>query len=607
MTLRLLLVSLGVCVAASAQGFENRTFLAGLGAIDNTNGVAVADYDQDGDLDVYIVARRGYTPTDVRTWSRLFSNNGDGTFDDVTLAAGIQVVNGAAYEDTRNFGIQYSASWGDYDNDGWPDLFLGHVGPDQLFRNNGDGTFTDVTAEAGVSGGAAGGGYVTVSGLWFDPDHDGDLDLYVGSWWDYGPARDLSNRLYVNNGDGSFADVSEASGLDDPGATWMALPFDADRDGWTDLYLSTDTDTTTGDGVNKLYLNNGDLTFRDATAAYGLEDDNYGMGLAMADPDRNGLLDLYLTNVATPSRDQRNPLWLQTAPGVFADAAPEAGVDIADWGWGTEFVDVENDGDDDLIVVTGLFDPDYPNYLFRNQIETGTFGFARDTGAGFADSEAARGLVAFDYDADGDQDLLVSNVFRPPYLYENTADGGAWLDVELQGVASTRDGYGATVTAWVDGTPHLRLHHGAQYLAQNLAPVHLGLGTAAVVDSLVVAWPSGQVDRLPNLATSRRIRVVEGVGLGAPTAGERLPSSSGLSLTVGPTPFRDRVTIRVSADGTEPVRLAVFDVLGRRVHTAEAAGDGVFEWAPTRAAGTYLVRVMQGASVRTAQVVAVGR
>ena len=155
--------------------------------------------------------------------------------------------------------------------------------------------------------------------------------------------------------------------------------------------------------------------------------------------------------------------------------------------------------------------------------------------------------------------------------------------------------------------PHLRLHHGAQYLAQNLAPVHLGLGTAAVVDSLVVAWPSGQVDRLPNLATSRRIRVVEGVGLGAPTAGERLPSSSGLSLTVGPTPFRDRVTIRVSADGTEPVRLAVFDVLGRRVHTAEAAGDGVFEWAPTRAAGTYLVRVMQGASVRTAQVVAVGR
>ncbi len=596
--------------AVAAQGFVDRTFDAGLGALSNTNGVAVADYDRDGDLDLYLVARRAYDPGEVLTWSRLYRNDGTGTFVDVTLSAGIDVdLRATPGADTRNFGYQYVAAWGDYDNDGWPDLFLGHIGPDQLFHNNGDGTFTDVTAEAGVAGAEAGGGYVSTSGLWFDYDQDGDLDLYVGSWWDYGPDRDLRNRLYSNDGDGTFTDVSEASGLDDPDATWMALPFDADADGLTDLYLSTDIDTTTGVGINRLYLNEGDRTFRDATAEFGLEDENYGMGLALADPDRNGLLDLYLTNVATPTRFQRNPLWLQTAPGQFEDVAEAAGVDVADWGWGTEFFDMENDGDEDLLVVTGLFDPDYTNHMFRNDLEAGSFGFTRVSAAvGLDADQAARGMAVFDADGDGDQDVIVSNVFRAPYLYENTLPQGAWLDVELEGTASNRDGLGAVVTAWVDGVPHRRLHHGAQYLAQNLTPVHLGLGQAAAVDSLVVDWPSGGSDRLVDLATGQRVRVREGEGrIGATAAGE-VPAASPLRVSVGPNPASAHVTIRVSSDAAGPARLTVFDVLGREVHAAEAAGAGTaaFRWTPP-AAGVYLYRVTQGTERTAGRLTVVGR
>lgn len=593
-----------VAVPASAQ-FTEQTFLAGLGGISNTNGVAVADYDRDGDLDVYVVARAAYDPTAPETWNRLFRNDGrdaggDVRFRDVTLPSGLEARTSGTEADTRNFGHKYVAAWGDYDGDGWPDLFLGHLGPDQLFRNNGDGTFTEVTAEAGVSGGEAGGGYVTTSALWWDPDHDGDLDLYVGAWWDYGAGRNLRNRLYENQGDGTFEDVSAASGLDDLGATWTALPFDADLDGWTDLYLATDVDTLTGIGVNKLYRNQGDGSFEDVTDAYGLGDENYGMGLALGDPDRNGLFDLYLTNVATPSRFQRNPLWVQTGPGVFEDVAEAAGVDIAGWGWGTEFLDLENDGDEDLVVVTGLFDPDYPNYLFRNDGAPGaTPSFVEAAGAlGVDDAQAARGLAVFDYDGDGDEDLIVSNVFRAPYLYENTDGAGAWLQVELEGTLSNRDGLGASVTAWTDGVPHAKLKHGAQYLAQNLVPVHLGLGAASTVDSLVVRWPSGHVDRFEDVPAGRRVRVVEAQGFGAPTAGEEGPMPPGLEVRVGPNPARGAVTFRVEA----PARLAVVDALGRRV--VEAEGRGPFVWdAGDAAPGVYVWRVEAGGAVRTGRVV----
>ena len=588
------LAVLAVALPAAAQGaFSFETFNAGLGAVEGTNGVAVADYDGDVDLDVYVVVKAAHDPSDVRTWSRLYQNQGDGTFADATLGAELAVRTAATEAETRGFGVQYTAAWGDYDGDGWPDLFLGHMGPDQLFRNDGDGTFTEVTEAAGVGG--LGGGYVTSASAWLDYDHDGDLDLYVGAWWDYAAARSLRNRLYENRGDGTFADVSAASGLDDPGATWTALPFDADADGLTDLYLATDVDTLTGVGVNKLYLNNGDRTFRDATAALGLGDDGYGMGVALGDADGNGLLDLYLTNVSTPDRAQRNPLFLQTAPGVYADgvaAAEAAGVGVAGWGWGTAFADLESDGDEDLVVVTGLFDADFPTYLFEND---GAGRFTEAAAAlGVVDPDAARGLAVFDADGDGDLDLLISHARRRLSLWANGLAQGRWLRVELEGTASNRDGLGARVEAWAGGRAHVRLHHGVQYLAQSLTPVHIGLGDATAVDSLVVAWPSGRTERFFDLAVDQQVTVVEGTGWAVTAEG---PPESGLRLVaLGPTPTASGgVRLWIESDAPAALSLTVTDRLGRRVGRSEAAvGAGRRAVAVTTeglAPGLYLVRV----------------
>ncbi|MEL6614490.1 MAG: FG-GAP-like repeat-containing protein [Bacteroidota bacterium] len=592
-----LLAAILLASGAAAQTFTKETFTAGLGGVSRTNGVAVADYDRDGDLDVFIVVADAYVASNVQTWSRLFQNNGDGTFTDATLTSGLIARSSATEEETRGFKYEYSASWGDYDNDGYPDLFLGHLGPDQLFRNNGDGTFTDVTEAAGVA--SEGGGKTTVHGLWFDHDLDGDLDLYVSRWWDYGDERDSANVLYRNEGDGTFTDISDASGAaPDDGATWTTVAFDADHDGWLDLYVATDVDTTSGVGINRLLRNQGDGTYADVTPAFGLEDPNYGMGLAIADADRNGLLDLYLSNVATPSRFQRNPLWLQTAPGVYEDRAEAAGVDIAGWGWGTTFFDADSDGDEDLLVVTGLFDDAYPTYFFRSRVASGEIVFDSDaSAAGLDDADAARGLVTFDYDGDGDQDVLVSNVFRAPYLYENHEPQGAWLQVELEGTVSNRDGLGAIVTAWVDGQRHMAYHHGSQYLAQNLTPVHLGLGAATVVDSLVVQWPSGMTDRATDVPIDRVVKMLEGTGLTSPTTTAPPPEASGAVEieSVAPNPARGTATVYVAVSEPVTLRFEIVDALGRRVHTrttARGPGQHSLVWdSASLASGVYVARV----------------
>jgi hypothetical protein len=237
------------------QAFKLRTQDAGLGAVLRTDGAAVADYDRDGDLDVYFVVIPPYLQNKPETWNRLFSNNGDGTFLDVTTIAGV------AAEAPRlgpGMGFKTGASWGDYDNDGWPDLFLTKYGPNQLFHNNGDGTFTDVTNQAGVAGG---GTQQSQSALWFDYDLDGDLDLYVSVWYEKTLPPDTRNWMYENLGSGQFMDVSEASGLADPGKTYMSVAIDANNDGYLDLYLANDF-APSGSRPNKFYLNNGDKTFQ---------------------------------------------------------------------------------------------------------------------------------------------------------------------------------------------------------------------------------------------------------------------------------------------------------------------------------------------------------
>lgn len=567
--LALLLAVLVGSPVGAAQAFEYRTFTAGLGAVAGANGVAVADYDRDGDLDVYVVVRDAYDPARPVTWSRLFRNDGTGTFDDRTLTAGVAGSAGTGLPNTAGNGAKLGAAWGDYDGDGWPDLYLTHAGPNQLYRNNGDGTFSDVTAAAGVAGGAT---QLSTSALWTDLDSDGDLDLHVGVWEDYvgvGEARDLANPYFENDGDGTFTEAGAARGLGDTGKTYTTLPVDVDGDGDLDLYDANDF------GANRLYLNDGTGTFAEATAALGLEDNGEGMGLALGDIDGDGRDDLFLTN-RTDSPVQTNALFVARAEGGYTERAQTAGVARTGWGWGAEIFDLENDGDQDLFVVNGYFASDTPNALFEN---SGAFPLIDIAPAlGVDDLDPARGLVVFDADADGRLDVLVANVARAPHFYANRTDSGAWLSVHLEGGAPNTAGLGAVVEVEADGRRWVRSHDGAQFLGQSLAPVHIGLGEAEEVDRVAVRWPGGGTDVVTGLATDQRIRIRQGEGLieGQTVASQEAPEATS-TIRVGritPNPSLGPVTVHVVSPPGEAVDLAVLDVLGRRIRSLATVPGG---------------------------------
>jgi enediyne biosynthesis protein E4 len=570
------------------QNFIMRTQAAGLATVIGTNGVAVADYDRDGDLDIFFVAQDTFKINDKRTWNRLFSNNGDGTFRDVTSASGIVVKSATA--PFSYMGYKMGASWGDYDNDGYPDLFVTNFGSNQLFHNNGDGTFTDVTAQAGVGGGTT---QVSSSAVWFDYDRDGDLDLYVSVWADYatGP-RDTRNRMYENLGNRTFKDVSEASGLADTHSTWTSIAIDANNDGYLDLFLANDF------GPTRLYINNHDKTFTDRTTDFGLDGTYEGMGLAIADCDANGFFDIYLTNVTENGNpSQINPLFLNTGNNSFTKVV-DAGVSHAGWAWGTEFFDLENDGKEDLFVVNGYFSQLYTKRLFHNESDSTGVHFreiSRDVG--LIDSAEARGLVIFDYNNDGRPDILISNFTKAPSLYENLMGQDNWLKITLEGTVSNRDAFGAIVEVRANGKSFRKYHHGAQFLGQNILPLHFGLGTAQHIDSIIVKWPSGNVDGIGGLGVDQTVLIRENSGV----VNSVRPISLNLTrapdeptlLENYPNPFNPVTTIRFSIVSPQFTILKVYDILGRVAATLvnEMKQPGVYtvSWdAGDMASGIYL-------------------
>ncbi len=588
-----------------AQAFHLRTYAAGLGSMTATNGVAVADYDGDGDLDVYIVAREAYSRPDSRTWNRLFSNRGDGTFSIVTTSP--ELAGLGSKPALSPYGYKLGAAWGDYDNDGRPDLYLTNLGPNQLLHNNGDGTFSDITDQSGLAGCD---GVLSSSAIWFDYDLDGDLDLYVSNWEFYGSGQDneegddcergRENRLYRNDGNGRFEDVSESAGVGDDGATWMTVAFDVNSDGYPDLYLANDF------GPNRLYLNMGRGTFEDATTGFGVEDWYHGMGLAIADVDGNGHFDVYLTNISLPSFDQEtNPLFLNTGEGHFERAPVDVGVGQAGWGWGTAFFDLENDGDEDLFVVTGNFDSSNPNVLFVNSSEAERLRFEEAAEMlGVADLTPGRGLAVFDYDSDGDQDLLISNVFEAVSLYENRASYGSWLQVALEGTASNRNAVGAVVEVETEGRSYRRYFHGAQFLAQSIVPVHFGLDAAQTAAEVTVFWPSGQIETLEDVPLNQLVVVREGAGLvtggtSTSTAGSVQPPAAKKGGNY-PDPFGSSTTVPFKARMAGRARLIVRNATGRTVDVVDKhAGDSgahFIEWRPPAAlgSGVYFYEIIMG-------------
>jgi enediyne biosynthesis protein E4 len=499
-------------------------------------GVAFIDYDNDGWPDIFLVNGMDW-PGHVQRHSRLklYHNNQDGTFTDVTDKAGL---------DVELFGMGVAV--GDYDNDGFDDLFVTAYGQSHLFHNNGNGTFRDVTQKAGLLGPKE----FSTSAAWVDYDKDGNLDLVVGKYVQWTPETDLyctldgksksyctpesykgtSVRLWHNRGNGTFEDVTQKAGLDEPTSKTLGVAvLDFDNDGWPDLLFSNDTQP------NKLYRNNGNGTFTEKAVVAGVafsEDGvaRAGMGVDAADYDHSGFPSLLITNFS----NQMLSLYHNEGKGLFVDEAPRSEIGRASLltlGFGCFFFDYDLDGWQDVLVANGHIDADIqrvqanvkyamPPHLFRN-LGKGKFEeVTKSLGPAFVSPRVGRGAAYADINNDGRVDLLLSTNGGPVYLFRNEAQGAAALNrslrVRLIGTKSNRDGIGATVklTAGGETQTHM-LHSGSSYLSASELVLTFGLARNEKADAIEIRWPSSKLDHLSNVAAGQTITVTEGRGITA--------------------------------------------------------------------------------------------
>lgn len=508
-------------------------------------GVAVLDFDADGWLDVFLVNGsvldgfpRGQEPT-----SHLYRNKGNGTFEDVTVKAGLQ---------QRGWG--QGACAGDYDNDGYDDLFVTYWGQNRLYRNQGDGTFRDVTELAGLLQGRTRWG---AGCAFLDYDRDGLLDLFAANYIDLDlatapvPESGLcrykgiqvacgppglpggKNVLYRNKGKGTFVDVSERSGITRASGTYglgvSTLDFDAD--GWVDLYVANDSNPSA------LYRNNRNGTFSDVAVAAGCAysqdgKPQAGMGVAIGDYDRNGTMDIFKTNFAGDTAT----LYANSGDGFCEDRtfAGGIGMNTRYLGWGVGFVDLDLDGWLDLFLVNGHVYPEVERLktevgykqrkvVYRN-LRNGKFEDVTDRlGPPATTPRAGRGAAFADLDNDGDVDVIVNNVHEPPDFYRlDQATGRHWLLVKLVGTSSNRNAIGSRIRLiTADGTQVQEVRGGGSYYAQNDLRAHFGLGEATRVERLEVRWPNGLEEVWVDVSADRILTLKEGTGTSAGATGRR--------------------------------------------------------------------------------------
>ena len=529
----------GVANAHHNRKFENpyAHIMAGYTALGAS--AAAGDYDGDGFDDLFV------TDSSIDGRNHLYHNNGNLTFTDVAAQAGIDSGNDAS-------NASADSVWLDFNNDGRPDLFVARFGKSQLYQNLGGGKFKDVSRAAGIDR------YLNaITAIAFDYDHDGYVDLFVGAYFSpvnlfkpdtpkfFPESFETANNgggviVFHNNGNGTFTDVTEKVGLKTSGWTLDLGHADANNDGWDDLYVACDF------GTDRFFVNNGNGTFSDITEKAIGFDTKKGMNVDWGDFDNDGLLDIYVTNITDDYMKEGNFLWKNNGNLTFTDVSRETNTYDTGWGWGAKFFDYDNDGWLDLYVTNGWVSAGTESYVpdvfemiikpgldladARNWPPMGTKSlsgyqkkrlFHNEHGQAFTDQAAkygvdsirdGRGIATADFDNDGRVDLFVANANGQPFLYRNTMPRtGHWAEFALRGVKSNRLGVGAQVRVTSGGRTQLRFVDGGNgFAGQGSMRLHFGLGTAATIDKVEVRWPSGQKQTLTNVPVDRLTTIIEG-------------------------------------------------------------------------------------------------
>jgi hypothetical protein len=495
------------------------------------SGCAFLDYDADGWQDILLINGMDWAGHKRRRSTlKLYRNNRNGTFTEVTRSAGL---------DVELYGMGVAV--GDYNNDGFPDILITCVGQNRLFKNTGKGTFLDVTKKSGLGGRQA----LSTSALWFDFDRDGLLDLFVCNYVRWSPEHDVfcsldgkhksyctpeayrgeTCWLFHNRGDGTFEDITAKSGVFDSSSKALGVALlDHDRDGWPDLLVANDTQP------NKLYRNQRNGSFRDVGMETGLAlstegKARAGMGVDTADFSNSGVTGIAITNFD----NEMIGLYRAQGKGGYEDVAIPSGIGLPSknsLGFGCAFLDVNLDGFLDLAVANGHIDETVrnirgnvgyaqPPQLFLNSGKGAFQDVAGECGAEFSQPKVGRGLACGDFDRDGDLDLLITTNNGPAYLYRNDQGAGnRSIRFRLVGTKSNRDAVGAEVRIEHGGSSQLRMvKSGSSYLSQSELPVTFGLGKRDQVDRAVIQWPSGQTEEHKNLSAGRSYECVEGKGI----------------------------------------------------------------------------------------------
>lgn len=556
----------------SAQvNFSETTSEVGLEQLGRNYGMAIADYNNDGWDDIFAI--RQQEPC------QLYQNNGDGTFTEVSAVAGVDYV-----------GTANGAAWADIDNDGWLDLMVANRDEDNLlFHSNQDGTFTNIAESAGVLE----GGKVRAT-LFVDYDMDGLVDIYLAR-------LSLENILYRNNGDLTFTEVTAEAGVGDDQLSMAAIFFDYDNDGDPDLYLTHD-----GFQPNILYKNLGDGTFQDASFVSQSNVASFGMGVDFGDVNNDGLLDLYITNLGDNFLLVNNGNTGVFGPG-FDEIAMEAGVNDPGMGWGTTFLDCDNDGLQDIYTANDSYFSPLPNLLYRN-IGNDTFQIVSD-GNALASMEPSYGMACTDFNDDGRVDIYLANFLGDlgnQFFQNDIENENAWVKIKATGTMSNRSAIGAKVTLETGGTIHTdEIAGGSGFATQNSLTLHFGLAQAEIIDKLTIRWPNGLVEEYEALNVNTTYSFTEGGGF---TTNSVEVKPEFIQLSASPNPFDGALNLRFHLPKAGEITLSVLNQNGSLVDVLTAGpfakGENVLQWENEHLpAGLYLLRLQFGEIEQTVKVV----